>query len=414
MAMDNNKMSLQLYNEVREEIKIKRSEDISVDTSDQSSIDLDKDIPDFQIKSRKLRLILNKVTDENAERLVVDLVTGFNYNTKLLQELLKLLFERATSRNFADLYSSLCFSFSMRMKHHNPKVHTAFKQLLKSRCAAILTISDPSVVPLAKFVGLLFKLNLIKNSTIYQFLDLAISDSSTEAQLEAGCSMIKQLSPYLVATTSDRIEKLILSLSSINCARHSKKIEFLVMDVMDNKNSLLTPVAISQKYCGSAWKDGKKTGKGVSFANVCEFQPVQSRQMKRILKQGVSEEVKTALREAVCEFMGGKVSMSNCREIFQKNHNKERQLINQIFKYALTKYNREHEFIKICEMIIGISEEIAKKEAIETGLTYTVEAIHDIQLDSPMAPQNLVFVINHLHDTGIIENTNYLLGHFNT
>ena len=51
MAMDNNKMSLQLYNEVREEIKIKRSEDISVDTSDQSSIDLDKDIPDFQIKS---------------------------------------------------------------------------------------------------------------------------------------------------------------------------------------------------------------------------------------------------------------------------------------------------------------------------------------------------------------------------
>ena len=60
------------------------------------------------------------------------------------------------------------------------------------------------------------------------------------------------------------------------------------------------------------------------------------------------------------------------------------------------------------------SEEIAKKEAVETGLTHTVEAIHDIQLDSPMAPQNLVFVINHLHQTGVIENTTYLLGHFNT
>ena len=411
-------MSIQFNYEVNEENKIKRSEDISVETSDQSSIDLDKEIPDFQLKSRKLRLILNKVTEENAERLVVDLVSDFDYNTKLLQELLKLLFERATSRNFSDLYSSICNSFSMRLKQQNPQIYTAFKQLLKARCELILTLSDPTVVPLTKFVGLLFKLNLIKSSIIYQFLDLTITDSASEVQLEAGCSLIKLVSPYLVSTNSDRIEKLILLLSSINCARYSKKIQFLVMDIMDSKNILLTPVAVSHSNYGTPFKDTKhsvkKSGKGVSFANICEFQPVQSKMMKRILKQGVSEEVKTALREAVFEFMGGKSSLGACREIFQRNHNKESQLINQIFKYALTQYNREQEFIKICEMIIGISEEIAKKEAVETGLTHTVEAIHDIQLDSPMAPQNLVFVINHLHQTGVIENTTYLLGHFNT
>ena len=60
--------------------------------------------------------------------------------------------------------------------------------------------------------------------------------------------------------------------------------------------------------------------------------------MKRILKQGVSEEVKCMLRDAVAVYMRGKKILQVFKTIFTTNKNKERQLMYQIFKYALIQF----------------------------------------------------------------------------
>lgn len=411
-------MNTEFNKEVNEEIKRIQTEENNSFNTQACNAEIEEESPDFPTQSRKIRLILNKITDENSEKLVADLVTGFVYSFKLLRELIKLLFDRATSRNFAELYSKICGGFYCQIKSHNTQAYKAFKKCLNEKCDSILTVPDQSIISITKFVGMLFKLNLLKSTVIYQFFDLAVHESASESHLEAACNLIKLLGPYLVSVNFERVEKIVSQITSIDCEVRPKKIRFLIMDIIDTKDSILTPVSSSQSLCGTPFKDTihfvKKSEKGVSFARFSEFEPVQSRQTKRILKQGVSEEVKSALRGAVGEYISGKVSLNRCRTIFTENYNKERQLINQIFKYALTEYNHEQEFVKICEMVIGITEAISKKEAIETGLMYTVEAIHDIQLDSPMAPQYLRFVINHLHDTGVIENATYLLDHFNS
>ena len=407
-------MNTQINKEMSEEIKNKRSEDATCEIVKTIQVDLNEDIPDFSAKSRKIRLILNKVTEDNFEKLVIDLVTSFEYNIKLLKELIRLIFERATKGNFSDLYSRLCSYFTIRLKLHSHTTYKAFKTCLHEKCDLILSLSDEKLVPYAKFLALLFKEKLIKSPIIYQFLDLAVIESSLETQLEAACNIIQLLSPYLAYESYSKIENTFRNLSSLNIQNRSKKIQFLTMNILETKEILLTPVRKSRTYSGIIDKDSKNNGKGVRFANSSDFQPVQCRQTKRILKHGISEEVKSALWEAVSDYMGGKTSMDKCKEIFQYSKNKERQLVNQIFKYSLTQYNHEQEFIKICKMIICISEEIAKKEVIETGLIYTVEAINDIKLDSPMATKNLTFIINHLHETGIIENFSYLLNHFNS
>ena len=402
---------------MNEEVKNNRSEDSNDKVAEIAQFDLNEDIPDFSAKSRKIRLILNKVTEENFEKLVVDLTTSFQYNIKLLNELIRLVFDRATSGNFSELYSKICSYFYIRLKLQSHATYKAFKKCLNEKCDTILSLSDQKLVPFAKFLALLFKEKLIKSMIIYQFLEISVSENSLEIQIEAACYIIQILSPFLVSTNYDKIEKTIRHLSSLNFQVYSKKIQFLILDILETKEVLLTPVAQSQSNYGTPYKDTKHlvraAGKGVRFANISEFQPVQCKQTKRILKQGVSEEVKAVLRESVSDYMGGKTSLNKCKEIFQNCEKKERQLINQIFKYSLTQYDHEHEFIKICEMIVCISEEIAKKEVIETGLMYTVEAINDIKLDSPLAEKHLTFIINHLHQIGIIENISYLLNRFN-
>jgi MIF4G domain len=400
----------------KEEIKIK----ISEDSSNGQGLDIVFANPvvenhDFSMLSRKLRLVLNKVTEDNFEKLVIDLVTGFEYTYKLLKELTKLIFDRATSRNFSDLYSRLCSYFYIRVKAHSHETYTIFKKCLNEKCETILTISDQSIVPLCKFIALLYNQNLIKGTIISQYLDLIAIEKPPEHILEAGCHLLKLSSSQLVPAYHNKLEKIILHLSTLSCESYPKRIQFLVMDIVENKASLLTPSVTPVASNGCPFKtSAKSTGKGVTFVGPCsDFQPVQSRQTKRILKQNVSEEVKSALKEAVSEFMGGKTSLDTCKQIFKNNRNKERQLINQIFKYALYQYNKDQEFVKICEMILKISEDIDKKEAIETGLTYTVEAIKDIKLDSPMASDHLVFMIQNLYKIGAIENTSYLFDHLN-
>lgn len=397
-----------INNEENEEIKIKKKEEIINGSLDFVKVDIDADISDLDVKSRKIRLILNKVTEDNFERLGLELVKGFQFNIKLLAELVRLIFDRAVGRNFAGLYSKICAYFYHQMKEHCKVVAKRFKQELNDKSASSLLQNSELLIPLSKFLSLLYKEKLILSSIIFNFFEVSIKETSSEPQLEASCNLIKQLSPHLASNNQELLESVYKSLSSLNPSHISKKLQFLILDLTENKATLTIPTPLPKKLSSIQSTQNKKIGKNVSFGPVGDFQQVQSNKTKRILKQNLSEETKTILREAISEHIYGKKNLESIKDIFLNNKNKERQLINQTIKYALIHYDREQEFIKVCELIIQVTEDIGKKEAVETGIMYTVEAIQDIKLDSPMASQHLIFVINHLEQAGVIENSAYL------
>lgn len=397
-----------INNDANEEIKIKKKEDLLNANVVIVKIDLNAEIPDLDVKSRKIRLVLNKVTEDNFERLGLELVTGFQYNFKLLAELVRLIFDRAVVRNFAGLFSNTCAYFYAQMKQQNKEVSRAFKQGINQKCEAQLSQNSESLVPLSKFIGLLYKEKLVKCMVVFQFFEVSMKQTSSDCQLEAAFYLLRLLSPHLAYSNLERLEKVFTDLSSLSTERLSKKIQFLILDLVENKTTLTSPTPLRQKSSENAMSHTKKTGKIVSFGSVSEFQQVQCGNSKRILKQNVSEETKTILREAVGEHVIGKKNLEVIKEIFKNNKNKERQLVNQTFKYALIHYDREQEFLKVCDLVVQVTEAIGKKEVIETGIMYTVEAIQDIKLDSPMASEHLTFIIDHLESTGVIADAKYL------
>ncbi|OMJ82742.1 hypothetical protein SteCoe_16443 [Stentor coeruleus] len=397
-----------VINEENEEIKNKKKEEFINECLDIVIVDINADISDLDVKARKIRLILNKVTEDNFERLGLEMVKGFQYNVKLLIELVRLIYDRAVSRNFAGLYSKICAYFYSQMKQHSKIVAKSFKQELNNKSSVGLLQNSELLVPLSKFISLLYKEKLINSFIVFDFFEVSTKETSSEYQLEASCYLIKQLSPHLSSNNQDRLESVYKSLSSL-CSNHlSKKLQFLILDLTENKSTLTIPSPLIKKASIISTSQNKKTGKNVSFGKLGDFQQVQSNKTKRILKQNVSEETKSILREAISEHVYGKNNLETIKEIFVNNKNKERQLVNQSIKYALIHYDREQEFVKVCDLIIQVTDDIGKKETIETGIMYTVEAIQDIKLDSPMASQHLIFIINHFEKAGVIENSAYL------
>ena len=186
----------------------------------------------------------------------------------------------------------------------------------------------------------------------------------------------------------------------------------MIENFIEQKEKLLTP---AHDYLPrfSVPAHQSRSGKKVSFSGNCDFIPVISNKTKRILKHTVSEESKNDLKSCVSEYVKGKKDLAYMKGIFEICKNQERQLVYQIFKYTLIQFSREQEFSVICEMISCAHEKFLNKCVIETGMAYTVEAIDDIKLDTPLAPQYLKSMIESLKEKGIIENPQYLFDHLN-
>ena len=77
----------------------------------------------------------------------------------------------------------------------------------------------------------------------------------------------------------------------------------------------------------------------------------------------------------------------------------------------MIQFNREQEFLVICEIFCRLSESVLSREVVETGISNTVEAVEDIKLDSPMAKSHLGFMINFLKQKEILRNSEDLIRH---
>ena len=399
-----------LISDHREDIQIKPPPRVSGPFSFPSSRFSKSESSD---SSRKLRILMNKATDNNFQKLIEDLILTQVFDEKLLNEYLKLVFDRISAKGSSDLFINVLCNFSHRLKLHNPPTHKVFKACLKAKVISYSLQPDSNASAWGKFVGNLAKEKLLKFETIEKVLnELRAHSEVNDSLVEAACLLLEVCSPYFCSEYSHALNRAFNWISGLNVEKSSKKVQYLIENFIEQKEKLLTPI-IDYLPRFSALSRQSGSGKKVSFSGNCDFIPVISNKTKRILKHTLTEESKTILKSCVSDYVKGKKDLTDMKGIFEICKNQERQLVYQIFKYALIQFSREQEFSVICEMICNAHEKFLNKSMIETGVANTVEAIDDIKLDTPMASLYLKTMIENLKEKGIIENPQYLFDHLN-
>lgn len=400
-------MGHQVVSDNSEEIKLKSSEAVVSVMSCPRKFNR-ADSSEFSVNCRKLRVMMNKVTEENFQKLVNELVETLVFDEKLINEFLKLLFDRVNCKDFSELYLSIITYLAVLLNCQDTQKFKTLKKSLSSKADSILNPQQEFSQPSIKFLSHLFIEKLIKSKVLYTFLG---SESDlTEARIEAYCTLLNIASPYLAQENSAFLTKIFTIIESVPKESYKPKVQFLIQNIIEQKTNLLIPAEERRKY---RKYQGSPQKKKVSFNTCAEFEPVLSKVAKRILKHSVSDTIKNQIKIIVADYVKGKRVLEPFQKIFEECKNKERQLVNQIFKYALIQFNRENEFLVICELVCDVCQGIVQKEVVETGIAYTVEAVEDLKLDTPMADQHLMFMITYLKDHGIIENSKYLLDHLN-
>jgi hypothetical protein len=112
-------MGHQIVDNDTEEIKLKVPETSAMPTRLTRRFNI-PETSDFSTNSRKLRVFLNKATDENFQKLIKELIESLSFDEKLISEFLRLIFERASSRDSSDLYLKIILYFSL----HPRKTHS--------------------------------------------------------------------------------------------------------------------------------------------------------------------------------------------------------------------------------------------------------------------------------------------------
>lgn len=358
--------------------------------------------------TRKLRILMNKVSDNNFQKLLDEVIQNQVFDEKLISEFLKLVFERVASRNSSDLFTDVLSYFSHRLEVNDMQAFDTLKRLLKQKIK--VSGLHQWTANCIGFVTGLYKEKLISLKTISKLLSTESIEAHSEKTIENLCLLLETAGPYLCKTLENSLEKSFDYLSQFNTQNLSKKIQFLIVNTLDQKPKFLTPAPeYIPKYSNSF--SVKHSGKKVSFSDIQDFVPVISNKTKRILKHTVSEESKIALKLCVSDYVKGKKDLEKLKNLFEVCKNQERQLVYQIFKYALIQFSREQEFGVICEMVNDAVEKFLNKYIIETGVAHTVEAIGDIKLDTPLAAGYLKTMIENLKEKGIVENSDYLIEH---
>jgi hypothetical protein len=404
-------MGHQIVDDNTEEIKLKVPDTSAVPTRFTRKFN-NPDTCEFSTNSRKLRVTLNKVTEENFQKLLKELIESLSFDEKLLSEFLRLVFERASKGDTSNLYLKIVVYFFFLLESKFPISFKTLKTCMKLKIDSIL--STPVQISTLRFIGKLYQEHLIESSLISQYLTNELTKLSSDSQnketvIESLCTLIESVAPHLVLIDSDLIESAFQSIQSSDTRQMSPKTQFLVQGTLERKPVLMTKA--SQHVPMFHESPQHKSSKRVSFITTNDFQPVVSNRTKRILRHSVNEAIKENIRNIVDDYVKGKKDLEPFEKLFSSNANLERPIVNQIFKYALIQFNREQEFLIICEIFCRVSGNVITREVVETGISNTVEAVEDIKLDSPMAKSHLGFMINLLKQREVLRNSEDLIRH---
>jgi len=158
---------------------------------------------------KRITAILNKISDENFDKLVEETKT-FNYADP---EVFAVIFKKIVAEPFfSDIYAKFCNSLE--------DLH----EIINERC--IIEFNKTKHKNLGKFIGELYKLNLLDD--LDSFLDSLIEDID-EPKLETLCKIITT-----IGIKNEIFVNIIANLDSIKI-KFGPRHKFMILDIVEGK-----------------------------------------------------------------------------------------------------------------------------------------------------------------------------------
>lgn len=93
--------------------------------------------------------------------------------------------------------------------------------------------------------------------------------------------------------------------------------------------------------------------------------------------------------------------------IFTSHFPPQRELVCQIFKYAVSEFDKpalQHVVETVKELTL-LTPNFMTLEMVETGVWRTIESLEDIKLDCPNARELMEFTLQQLNDKGLLTHS---------
>jgi hypothetical protein len=219
----------------------------------------------------KLKSLLNKLTEENYERLLGQFLDIPNLGVILCEpEAIEIFFEKVESDwrgtkvvgRFAPLYAQLCFDLKKSLKSRSPNVNCRFIPLIITRChRSIESIFDLSKKSndeqeqldekmkkfgcVGRFITELSKRNLMKPSHLLEFVGrllAACEKDSPEIFVTLSCLILKELGIHSKeskdASLLDGLSHIFETIGlMVKSDKLSKQCRFALLDLIDLRNA---------------------------------------------------------------------------------------------------------------------------------------------------------------------------------
>lgn len=345
-----------------------------------------KEADELEKKSREIRSILNKLTDRNFDKLLVEL-TSFEYDQQLLANLTNFIFERATAMNFPKLYSRLCQSLRKSFKEKN--LSSTFRKSIVNKCHQCFYNSEevPSepnklmeaefkrrrrLIGNIKFIALLHQAKMIKSEIMFECFDVLLEPKSlSDETLETCITLFKDTCPILIDKFTENIhnyyEKII---GFMNSPMICKRICFMIQDLIDIKDRIMIPGSVKI---------------------VPVQKPVQVEEEEEVVENiGLKENVKADIKCLTAIYVkDGTVDDSweqKFAKIFKDNETMHTEIIVQILKHSLYEFADEDKTVAVCRMIkMMVKNFNLEKNIIQQSIIEVQKVFGDIVIDNPTA-----------------------------
>ena len=347
-------------------------------------------------KSREIRCILNKLTHANFDKLSKSLVTDFVYNNTLLTNLANFLFERATALNFPEIYAQLCRR--LRTEFKAIKLSTPFRKAIVEKCRESFYNEDEPLegdklmetefkrrrrlIGNTKFIALLHKEQMIKSEIMYECFDVLLDPKSlSEETLETCISLFKDTCPFLVSLNPEIVNQYYERLIAFINSQYPKRIIFMIQDLIDMKNVIMTP-RIQKKQKNQL----NKTPNKVSPSAVVEESE----------GSGLNDDNKIVIRDVTKTYVSGGSAedwMPNLKKTIQHNFKYHLEIIVQVLKYGLYEYYHEDKIEKVCKLAKFILAEYnLEQNVIAKAINAIENDMDEIRTDSPKSDNMLAYM----------------------
>lgn len=230
-----------------------------VENSFASSVKTDTNEMEKQIKS--LRATLNKLSPQNFERLSEKIMGEYEYNSELLERLVGLIFERVTAQhNFIEMYTRLCKLIVAKLKEKDPVMSKSFRISLLTKSEqcfygeeAALSSSETMdaqfrtrrrLIGNSKFICQLYLTKMLKVKHMLECFEQLLTESNfSDEGVETYCTLFKTTATSLVEKDPKRTRHYYQRLEALyNDPRLNKRTHFLILDVMESSEKLLSLV----------------------------------------------------------------------------------------------------------------------------------------------------------------------------